>query len=133
MFEISCSLEIFGKPKEAVEMTLKELVERVKLREEIEVKKESYEKAVPMEKTPDFFIASVELILKIGGFEALAGFVVDFGPAQLEILKPHDKITLDVNELESGLNEALIKIQELDKRLKVATNLLVQEKNQNKK
>ncbi|PIN99888.1 hypothetical protein COT72_03560 [archaeon CG10_big_fil_rev_8_21_14_0_10_43_11] len=132
MFEVMCSLELFGKhphsnekSKEAVEMAVKELVKRIGLREELRVLKEEYQPAEPMEKQPDFFIAAVELLVSVETFEALVGFMIDFGPSHLEILKPHGKVTLDVNEIESGLNEALFKIQELDKTLKITANTLL--------
>lgn len=130
MFEIQCSLEMFGrhkegdeKSKEAVNLAIHNLIERVKLREEIKIIKETYNEPVPMEKAEGFFLASVELMLKIENFESLVGFMIDFGPSHLEIIKPSDTVKLDINEIESGLNEALFKIQDLDKKLKITENM----------
>lgn len=124
MIQFRAIIEVFGKPKEAVEQMLREIVKKIKERDEIKVIKEDYNEAEPAQK--EFFTAFVEVTLDVPNVETLLGFLIDFGPTNVEILEP-DMIQIPNTELESAVNDLLNKIHEMDRNLKMITAKYVTE------
>ncbi len=117
MFEIRCIIELFGKPADALLKVLDNIIKSIKEREEVELLK--FEHGKPENVKGEFFSAFTEVTVRIRDIEKLIGFLIDFGPVNIEILKPVGEVVIDSNDLESVLNDLMNKIHEFDNRLKV--------------
>jgi hypothetical protein len=121
------------KAKEALTNYLKELVNVMNQREDITVLTDKLEK--PKVSGDNIFTSFVEVTAEIKDFSGVLGFIIDFGPINIEILEPEGVVEIDSGELEGVINDFIAKIHEYDKRLKVITTafLKLQNTSQNKK
>lgn len=123
MIEARAIIELFGKPANAIELALKEIVKKIGERENIEIQNTEYGK--PEQKQQGYYTAFVEVTIKTKKFDDLIGFLIDFGPTNIEILEP-EQIKITNDELETSLNDLLGKIHEFDKKLKTITTHYLQ-------
>ena len=121
------------KAKEALNNYLKELVNVMNQRDDITVLEDKLEK--PKVSGDNIFTSFVEVTVKLKTFSQVLGFIIDFGPINIEILEPEGLVKIDSGELEGVINDFIAKIHEYDKRLKAITAafLKVQKTTQNKK
>ncbi|MBR9678956.1 MAG: hypothetical protein GON13_01705 [Nanoarchaeota archaeon] len=121
------------KAKEALSNYLKELVNVMNQRESITVLADKLEK--PKLTGDNIFTNFVEVTVEIKNFSGMLGFIIDFGPINIEILEPEGVVKIDSGELEGVTNDFIAKIHEYDKRLKAITAafLKLQKTTQNKK
>jgi len=112
---VRCIVEIAGHPKEHVESVMKELIK--KIQGELKVMKYNIFEAQEKEK---IFLTFTEIEIEFEDFDKLFGFCLDYVPTSIEFLEPKE-ISIKREELESGVNDLLEKLQQdniLIKRLK---------------
>jgi len=121
------------KAKNALSDYLKEIVNLINQRNDITVLADKVEK--PKSTGNNVFTSFVEVIVEIKNFSGVLGFIIDFGPINIEILEPEGVVKIDSGELEGVINDFIAKLHEYDKRLKAITAafLKVQKTTQNEK
>jgi len=116
-------IEILGAPKEHIEKTLKEYVEKLKQDTDIQIIKEDFTKAAPQEK---LFSAFVELEIWFTDISKLLEFCFDSMPSSIEILEPSD-FHFKANDFAGLINDLQAKLHKFDmiiKNLNARVNLL---------
>ena len=118
-------IEVLGKPKEHVEQSLKNFVEKLKADEKYEVKREDF--APAKEHTEkDLWAAFVELEVSTVSLEDISKFCFDFMPAVIEVIEPK-QVTLQDDELSHFLNALQAKLHTVDmvaKQIKMENDFL---------
>ncbi len=126
---VSFVLEMVGKPKEHVEETLKDFVEKLKEDESLDFVKSEIAEAKPLGKG---FSAYAELEIWIKGMEKVFAFCLDAMPTSVEIIEPPE-FRLKSTDLSNMLNDLQAKLHEVDllvKQLRIKNKLI--EENGNK-
>lgn len=116
-------IEMLGAPKEHIEKTLKDYVEKLKDDKDISIKKEEFAPAKQQEKLFSTF-AELDIIFKDTG--KLVDFCFDAMPSSVEIIEP-EKLHLDSSHLTETLNDMQAKIHQNDmvvKTLKARNTVL---------
>ena len=126
---LRANIEILGKPETAVTSTLENIAARIEKRNSITLLKKKIEKLKKEEQ--GFFSSSLEVEVSVEDFSDMVGFILDFGPINIEILEP-ENISFDSGDIEEGLNQLLGKFHDFDNKVKIlAANLY--NKNKEKK
>lgn len=107
-----CIIEMLGAPKEYIEKTLKEFIQ--KLKETYTIQKE---KIMPAEENSSLFSTFCELEGHFEDFEELFHFCLNAMPSSVEIIEPQ-KIKIVNSSLTRILNDLQAKIHEVDMELK---------------
>lgn len=107
-------IEMLGSPKEHIEKTLKDYVERLKKDKTIAILKEDY---VEAEEKGKMFSCFVELDIKFPSPEALIGFCFDAMPSSIDILEPAE-LVFDTKKLTDILNDLQARLHQVDMALK---------------
>lgn len=102
-------IQMLGAPKEYIEQTLKNYIEKLK-KDGLQITKEDY---VPAEKTGELFGAFVELEIKFDDTAGLLDFCFDSMPASVEILEP-EELKFESRVLTGLLNDMQAKLHEID-------------------
>lgn len=116
-------IEILGRPKEHVEETLKQYIERIKEDSGLIILKEDYAEAKQQETMWSTF---VELELVVKGIQKVIGFCFDYMPSSIEILKP-EQLTFNNRDMIAFLNDLQAKLHNVDmiiKQLNAENNFL---------
>lgn len=103
-------LESQGRPPEAVEKSLVDLVEKLKKVKDLEVFDVKPDKATPFE--GEVFSALTDVGVKTEKFETLMQVVMNFGPSAVIILEPA-KATLDSRDIQNALNDVATMVHTL--------------------
>lgn len=104
-------LEVVGAPKEHIEKTLKEIIEKLK--------KESYIVKVldihiePTKQIKEFFSSFSEIELQIKDSSSLIGFCFDYMPSSIELIEP-EVFQSDIVEFTGLINDLLAKLHKYD-------------------
>lgn len=113
-------IEVVGAPKEHVETTLKNIVNKVKdekdlnlLRSEFFEAKETEVKDMPQKVWSAFF----ELDITVPNINRLISFCFDYMPSSIDILDP-SKLDLNAGEISDMLNDLLAGLHKYDLILK---------------
>lgn len=129
-------IEVLGKPKDHVEKSIRDYVEKIKKDSELIVMNADFSEAEEKEK---LFAIFVEIDMVVKGIQKLIGFCFDYMPSSIEITKPEEfivkKSTVEnfINDLQARLHnvDMVVKKQNnentfLKKNLsKAATNLIL--------
>lgn len=116
-------IEMLGAPKEHIEKTLKDYVEKLKQDKDLEITKEDL---APAKEQNKLFSTFAELELWFKSPQKLVDFCFDSMPSSIEILKP-ESIALDSAGLSDTLNDLQAKLHNNDmiiKTLKAKNALL---------
>ncbi len=114
------------EPKTVTKSYFENLIKLMGERESIQVVKSKIKD--PIVVSEQLHNAFTEVTLEISSFADLIGFIIDFGPINLEILEPEDKAVMEIDELESVLGDLIAKISEYDRNLKLVTSELLKVK-----
>ncbi len=106
-------LEMLGGPKEYIETTMKNYVEKLK-KEGINILVEVYEEAIPQGK---LFNTFAELEIKFDDLQKLLGFCFDAMPSSVEILDPIE-FKINANEMSDFLNDLQARLHQSDMLVK---------------
>lgn len=104
-------LEMMGKPKEHIEQTLKEYVEKIKNDEHFELVKADFEEAKEFE--DGMFSVFVELDVLSKNAEQLLLFCFDYMPSSIEIIDP-EVIKHSSYEFSGYLNDLQTRLHNMD-------------------
>ncbi len=107
-----CIIEMLGAPKDYIEKTLKDFVQ--KLKEDYTIQREKF---MPAEENSSLFSTFCELEGHFKDLEELFHFCFNAMPSSIEIIKPQ-KIRIINNSLTRILNDLQAKIHEVDMELK---------------
>lgn len=123
---IHAIIEIAGFPKEHVEATMKEVVEKIKSEADIELLKADVAEAEEKEKIWSTF---TELELRINNLQTLSYFCFNYMPSTIDILRP-EKFDIEAEKITELLNDLLAKLHQYEdatKRL-LAQNIVLKRK-----
>ena len=107
-------IEVLGKPKEHVEKTIHEYVEKIKKDSELIILKEDFADAKQQEELWSIFV-ELEMVAK--GIPKLIGFCFDYMPSSIEVIKP-DELNLNSKETADFLNDLQARLHSMDMILK---------------
>lgn len=113
-------IEILGKPKEHVEKTIKEYVEKIKKDSGFIVLNTNFAAA---EEKDSLWATFVELDMVIKGLQNLIAFCFDYMPSSIEISKP-DELIVQKSTVENMIND-------LQSRLHTVDMIVKKQKNEN--
>lgn len=109
-------INIIGKPKEHIESTLREYVDKLKNEKGVNVTGEYYAEAAE-EKHKSMFSTFAELEIKFSDTSKLIWFCFDYMPASIEIIEP-ETIQYNCVDFTSFLNDLQDKLHRLDMLIK---------------
>jgi hypothetical protein len=117
--KIRVIFEMLGKPKEHIEKTLKNYVEKVKSANGIEILSEDFAEAKQQDDGLWSTFAELEMFIK--SLEVMTWLSVNFMPASIEILEP-EKITHTNKQINFWINDVLAKLHEISLMVKGAVS-----------
>lgn len=119
-------IEILGTPKDHVEETMKNIIEKLKNEDGVKLLRETTYKAEQVQKMWSTF-SDIELEVK--NFSKLVGLCFDYMPSSVEIVDPL-KTELETIEISDLLNDLLARLHKTDMVLKnaIAENMLLKQK-----
>lgn len=103
-------IEMLGAPKEHIEKTLKDYVEKLKDDKNLEIVKEEF---IPAEEQNKLFSTFAELSIKFSGAQKLLDFCFDSMPSSVEIIEP-DTLQLDSVRFSDTINDMQAKLHNND-------------------
>lgn len=111
-------IEVLGKPKEHVEKTIKDYVEKIKQDSDLIILKTDFAETKQQDKLWSTF---TELEMVIKGIPKLIGFCFDYMPSSLDIIKP-DELTMDNRVIADFLNDLQARLHSMDMVIKQLKN-----------
>jgi len=111
--EVRAIIEMLGAPKEHIENTLKEYIDKLK-KEGLNITSENYAEAQEKGK---FFSTFAEIELNFEAMDDVLAFCFDNMPSSVEILSP-EKLTFEASLLTGFLNDLQAKIHQVDGLIK---------------
>ncbi len=119
-------IEILGTPKDHVENTMKNILEKLKNEDGVKLLRETTYKAEQVQKMWSTF-SDIELEVK--NFSKLVGLCFDYMPSSVEIIDPI-KTELETIEISDLLNDLLARLHKTDMVLKnaIAENKFLKQK-----
>jgi len=107
-------LEVLGTPKEHVEKTIKQIMERFREEEGIKV---ISSKAYEAEKIKAFWSTFCDLEFQVESIERLMDVCFNYMPSSLEIMDPSE-INIKINQMNNFLNDLMSKLHGYDMIIK---------------
>ncbi|MBW2996506.1 hypothetical protein KY332_04370 [Candidatus Woesearchaeota archaeon] len=115
-------VELIGKPKEHIEKTLKEYVDHIKKKTDLEVLREEFGEAKELEgDDKGLFATFVELEFMAKDIPTLIGFCFDYMPSSIEIIAPAE-FKLKGRDITAIMNDLQGKLHKLDMGVKQLNN-----------
>ncbi len=115
-------IEVLGKPKEHVEKTIREYVEKIKEDNDFVVMKEHFSDAAEQEsESQKYWSVFVELEFLVKGLHPLVGFCFNYMPSSIEIEKP-EELTLPADMMNSLFNDLQARLHKVDMIVKQQVN-----------
>ncbi len=122
MLELKCTIELMGKPKEAVIDSLKKIVSNIEENgNKLEVKEEEY--AEPQLVKDGFYSSFAKFKIK-GKMIDLFGFILDYAPSSIEVLATKDT-KISITDLQALMNDLSGRMNEMDQRIKIFSGQVV--------
>ncbi len=117
---IRCSIiiEVLGKPKEHVEKSIRDYVEKIKMDSDLIVMKADFADATEKE---SLWATFVELDMVVKGIPKLISFCFDYMPSSVEISKPEEFI-MKKSTVEDLLNDLQARLHNVDMVVKQQKN-----------
>ena len=109
-------IEVLGAPKEHVESTLKNFVDKLKKEADVKVLKEDFAEA---EKKEEFFAAFAEIELLAKGVDRFSWICFDYMPSSVEILDP-ESFSFEALDFAQFMNDLMARLHNMDMGLKNA-------------
>ena len=114
--ELKCTIELMGKPKEAVVDSLKKILSNIEENgNRLEVSAEEYAEPNPVNE--GFYSAFARFSIR-GNLVDLFGFVMDYAPSSIEVLTIKDA-KLSATDVQVLLNDLSGRMNEMDQRIKI--------------
>ncbi|MCH7568171.1 MAG: hypothetical protein IIA87_02005 [Nanoarchaeota archaeon] len=106
-------IEIMGRPPEHISEALNTLVIKMGSEEGVEIKDKKYHKPVAVKDAKNLYITFAEVEAEFDSLENYFGIIFTYMPSNVEIIS-HDKIKLNIHELNSLGNSILSKLHHYD-------------------
>lgn len=121
-------IEILGTPKEHIEATMKNVIEKLKQEEGVKLLRETTYAA---EKIKEMWSTFSDLEIEIEDVPKLIGICFDYMPSSIEILDPL-KINIETTAISDLLNDMLARLHKTDMMLKnaIAENKFIKQQGQ---
>ncbi len=103
-------IEVLGKPKEHVEKSLRDFVDRIKQDKDIQILNEDFAEAREQDSMWSTF---VELEFKIKNLSHMVGFCLDYMPSSIDIVSP-ESLSMNQKNLSDFLNDLQAKLHQID-------------------
>ncbi|MGM5481874.1 MAG: hypothetical protein ACQESF_00280 [Nanobdellota archaeon] len=114
-------IEMVGSPKEHIENTIKQYVDKIETDyKEIKLNDSHIEKAKESEESTEkakLYNVFAEVELKIKGIENLSYFCIDYMPSSIEIIEP-DTFEYEARDFTGFINDLLAKLHQIGTQLK---------------
>ncbi len=110
--EIRAIIEMLGAPKEHIEKTLKDYIEKLKNEQTI-----THTEYAEAEQKGKFYSIFVEIEMEFTNMEDVLTFCFDSMPSSVEIMSP-EKLSFEANVLTGFLNDLQAKIHQVDALIK---------------
>lgn len=107
-------IEVLGKPKEHVESTLKQYIEKIREDNDLAILNENFAEAVQQQQLWSAF-AELEMVVK--DIPKLIGFCFDYMPSSIEIIKP-EELAVSNREIADLLNDLQARLHKMDMMIK---------------
>lgn len=107
-------VEMLGKPKEHLEQTMKQYIEKLKDDKDLILVKEEYSEPEDKE---GMFAEFVELEMLFRSIEVLTSFCFDYMPSSVEIIAP-EKVSYVTRDVMAFLNDLQARLHTIDMKLK---------------
>lgn len=104
-------LEIVGAPKEHVEETLNQVIDKLTKEEGVEIVNKHIEGSKPLKNK--FFSTFADLEVKVKDNNKLLSICFDYMPSSIEIMEPQ-KLDLSMGEMTDILNDLLARLHKYD-------------------
>jgi hypothetical protein len=115
-------IEVLGKPKEHIEKTIREYVEKIKEDNDFVVLKEHFSDSEEQKHGEDtYFAIFVELEFLVKGLHPLIGFCFNYMPSSIEIEKP-EELTLPADMMNALFNDLQARLHKVDMIVKQQVN-----------
>ncbi len=111
---IRAIVEMLGAPKEHIEKTLKDYVQKIKENKKIKVLSEEYAEPKEVQKLYSVF---VELELRFKEMDEIINFCFDYMPSSIEIIEP-EEVVLRSSDMTDFLNDLQGRLHKVDGMLK---------------
>jgi len=111
-------IEVLGKPKEHVEKSIRDYVEKIKKDSELIVMNVDFSEAAEKNR---LWAAFVELDMVVKGIQKLIGFCFDYMPSSIEITKPEEFI-VKKSTVENFINDLQARLHNVDMVVKKQKN-----------
>ena len=111
-------IEVLGKPKDHVEKSIRDYVDKIKKDPELVVMNADFSEAEEKEK---LFAVFVELDMVIKGMPKLIGFCFDYMPSSIEITKP-EEFAVKKSTIENFINDLQARLHNVDMIVKKQKN-----------
>ncbi len=115
-------IEVLGKPKEHVEKSIRDYVEKIKEDNDFVVLKEHFSDAEEQKhEEQTYWAAFVELEFLVKGLRPLVGFCFNYMPSSIEIEKP-EELTLPASMMNGIFNDLQARLHKVDMIVKQQAN-----------
>ncbi|MBW2966259.1 hypothetical protein KY342_04100 [Candidatus Woesearchaeota archaeon] len=115
-------IEVVGRPKEHVEESVKNYVEKIKKDENIDIEKTEFAEIKKQEEDKEeFWSTFVELELWAKNLPSVIGFCFDYMPSSVEIIEPKE-LHLKEHELSGLLNDLQANLHKMNIMVKNITH-----------
>lgn len=116
-------IEVIGKPKEHIENSMKEFIEKIKSADDVEILKQDISPAKEVKEgdTPDLWGTFAELEILTKNISVLVNFCFDYMPSSVEITEPKELKLMD-STLSGILNDLQGRLHHVDLVAKQLTN-----------
>ena len=111
-------IEMLGKPKEHIEKTIRQYVDKIKTEENLVVLRSDF---IDTKQQGEFFSTFVELEIIVKGLKRLVGFCFDYMPSSIDIIKP-EQLAMKAGDINGFMNDMLAKMHMIDMTLKKKIN-----------
>jgi hypothetical protein len=111
------TFEVAGKPKEHVDKTLEEFIEKLKQEKALTVIETHVEEAAELEEEEGFFSAFAEVDMLLKQLESLTSLSINMMPASVEILEPGN-FKFPASKMQNWLNDMISQLHTISTGLR---------------
>lgn len=111
-------IEMLGRPKEHIEKSLKDLVEKVGEEKGVEMIESKIHDATEVEKKKDFFTTFAEIEIKVNSLATLNMLMFKYMPSTVTVIEP-ENITLKNHDYSDVLTEIVRRLHKYEELTRV--------------
>ncbi len=120
--ELRCTIELMGKPKEAVEKAIKDVVNNItESGKKLEVSSQTYGEPQLMK---DGFYSVYSTFNVKSDIVSLLGFIMDYAPSAIEVVEARP-VKINAVDLQGFFNDLSGRLNDLDQKIKIYSGQLL--------